>query len=369
MEIESLVNIKSFDLKNNEKIIDYLISQFKNKSQEIIKIKNPDYKNKFNLLIGLNTKIENAKNAIILSGHIDTVVADETLYKTNPYIATKINNKLYGLGVIDMKCFFASIIENINNIKQLNSPIIIAISCDEETNLFGVNEIIKTLKEKNVSPAITIIGEPTNSKLATYSKSCFEYKITVIGKSCHSSNPKNGINSIYIISKLISFIEKLSKKQKNSTLNVGLINGGTAINIVPSFAEISFDIRSETNKEKNKCLNYILKKINILKQKYKNSDISILETLAIPPLEQRNSNLINLIKSKLNFDETNFPAASEAGYFQSFGGDAVLFGVGDITLAHKPNEFMVIEDYENYNKLFLSMLKTISENLNKEKNI
>ena len=61
MEVENLVNIKSFSLSNNTEIIDYLISKLKDKSKEIIKIKNPDYANKFNLLIGLNTKLKDAK--------------------------------------------------------------------------------------------------------------------------------------------------------------------------------------------------------------------------------------------------------------------------------------------------------------------
>ena len=129
-KIQELVNIKSFSLQENQEIIDYLIKEFKPYSKEIIKVKNID-NNKYNLIIGLNTEVKNTK-ALILSGHIDTVVADEQAYNTNPYQATLINDKLYGLGVIDMKSFFACILNNIELLSKQDYPIIIVITSDEE---------------------------------------------------------------------------------------------------------------------------------------------------------------------------------------------------------------------------------------------
>lgn len=119
--LKELIEINTFDEKSNNEMVDYLVKKFKPFSQEIIKLKNPDY-DKYNLVIGLNTKLKNIDNAIILSGHIDTVIADEKAYQTNPYTITQIDNKIFGLGVIDMKCFFSTIIDNICLIKNLNYP-------------------------------------------------------------------------------------------------------------------------------------------------------------------------------------------------------------------------------------------------------
>ena len=107
--VKELVNIKSFDMKDNRQIIDYLTEKFQPYCKEILKIKIP------------NTNLKDTK-AIILSGHIDTVPANEKLYNTNPYEATLIGDKLYGLGIIDMKCFFASILDCIKEISSLNLP-------------------------------------------------------------------------------------------------------------------------------------------------------------------------------------------------------------------------------------------------------
>ena len=145
--LQELISINSYSDSENEDIINYLIEKIEPYSKEIIKIKNPN-NNKNNVLIGINTKIENV-DAIVLSGHIDTVVPGANrLYKTGEIV----EGKLYGLGVIDMKCYFASIIDNIEQIASLNKPIILAISCDEETNLCGINEIIKVMQERKVCP-------------------------------------------------------------------------------------------------------------------------------------------------------------------------------------------------------------------------
>ena len=82
--LEELVSIKSFDTKQNKEIIGYLEKRFASYSKEIIKVKSLE-DDREGLIIGLNTKLDNVKDAIVLSGHIDTVVADEKLYNTNTY--------------------------------------------------------------------------------------------------------------------------------------------------------------------------------------------------------------------------------------------------------------------------------------------
>lgn len=119
--IKNLINIKSFNLFENENIINYLINEFSIFSKEIIKIKN-EKNDKYNLLIGLNTELKNVPDAIVLAGHIDTVVADENAYDTDPYCATEIEGKIYGLGAIDMKSYFACILNNIETLKSCGRP-------------------------------------------------------------------------------------------------------------------------------------------------------------------------------------------------------------------------------------------------------
>lgn len=127
--LEELISIKSFDLNQNIEIINYLEKQFAPISKEIIRFQNQNDERE-NLLIGINTNLKNVDNAIILAGHIDTVMADEQAYNTNPYTAVNIDGKIYGLGVIDMKSFFAVILNNINKLSKMKLPIIVAITSD-----------------------------------------------------------------------------------------------------------------------------------------------------------------------------------------------------------------------------------------------
>lgn len=354
-----LVNIKSFDENQNSEIINYLEQTFAT-CKQIEKIKNDD-NNIYNLVVGINTNLKNIDNAIILSGHIDTVVADEKSYNTNPYQATLVDDKIYGLGVIDMKCFFASILDNLEFLKKQSSPIIVCITGDEETNLQGVNKISQFLKQQNITPYFTLVGEPTSLGFCTKSKSCFEYSIEVYGKSCHSSKPQNGINSNYICAKLINFIEKMAKKQKNTSLSCNIMQGGGKVNIVSSYAKITFDIRSPQKKCADYCLKQISKKIRKLEKTYKGCEIKITNNLYIPALENKSKKLVDKILKQYKQTAFEFIGGCEAGYFCELGGEAIIFGAGDLNLAHKPNEFLDINNYQKYNQMFVEIISKICE--------
>lgn len=353
--VSELVSIKSFDTNVNKEIIDYLIFTLKNNVEEIVKIKS-DSSNKNNLVVGVNTKLKDIKNVIVLSGHIDTVVADEGKYATNPFEAVKVNDKLFGLGIIDMKCFFASIIDNIKKIKKLKTPVVISISCDEETTLEGVKKITEFFQKQNIVPGLTIVGEPTSMKFCFESKSCYEYEIEIFGKSCHSSSPENGINANYIAAKIMIEIEKLNGLIEGTSLSCGVVSGGRASNIVPNYASLKFDIRSKTKLQKDKVIFLIEEKIEELKNEYKGSEIKLNSKLVIPPLENKNSDFLNALMVKYDIEEGEFKGGCEAGFFQELGGETVIFGTGDLELAHKPNEFMIIKKYFEYNQLLMQIL-------------
>lgn len=356
--IKELISIKSFSCEENEEIINYLIKKFTPYSKEIIKVKNfNDQKN--NLLIGINTSLNNVENAIVLAGHIDTVTADETAYKTNPYTPVIINDKLYGLGVIDMKSFFGCILNNIQELQKLKTPIIVTITCDEETNFNGIKVVQECLKSRNITPIFTIVGEPTSSNICTSSKSCYEYCINVKGKSCHSSSPKDGINANYIIARLMLYIEELNYKYEDTSLSCNIVNGGERINIISNNANIYFDIRSKTQNNADNALKDINSKIKELEKLYTGCEIYITNTLSILPCEKRDSIIIDKLINKFNLLEKEFIGGCEAGYYQVLGGDAIILGCGDLSLAHKPNEYANIKEYLNYNNLLFNILKYI----------
>ena len=355
--LKELVGIKSFDVCKNKEIIDYLELQFKPYSKEVIRIKNSG-DGRENLLVGINTDLKNISDAVVLSGHIDTVVANESEYKTNPYVATIVGDKMFGLGIIDMKAYFAAILNNIKEIEKLNKPVVVAISGDEETRLEGVINLTKKMEELNIVPSLTIVGEPTAEVVCTSSKSCYEYQVDIIGKGCHSSTPKNGINANYVAARIMLYLEKMCGKIKNTTLSCNVVSGGEKVNIISSKASLVFDVRSDFAKDKEKAIKKLQKFIVKLEKRY-GAQIALNEKLAIPALEKRKSAKIEEILKVFSLQENKFVGGCEAGYYQALGGDAIVFGVGDLTLAHKPNEYLVLDEFERYSKRFLKLLKAI----------
>ena len=341
--LKELVSIRS---DNKEKdVLTYIEKTLKGKVKEINYIKSEN--DKYNILIGINSELKDIE-PIVLSGHIDTVNADEKAYLTNPYDLVIKDGKAYGLGVIDMKCFTASIIDLIDDLKKYSCPIV------------GIDSIINELKEKNIKPKFTIIGEPTSMKINNISNGCFEYKVEVYGKSCHSSTPQNGINSICILARLITYIEELSNKYSDLVMNSNIISGGTIINRIPDYATMSFDIRTTNMINYNEVVKLVENKINELQEEYKTS-IKLTKELEIPPLSCKNKNNIKMIRSVLNLEVESFSGGCEAGYYENYSGDVILFGVGDLSLAHKPNEYMIIEDYKKYNIKLIDLLNVVND--------
>lgn len=349
--LKRLVEARSDE--NCDEIIKILTTEIQNKVEEIKIV--GDKSNA--LLIGINTKLKDIE-PIILSGHIDTVCANEKLYETNPYKLTEIDGKCYGLGSIDMKSFVAIVMDNIEIIKKVDCPIVLALSTDEETTLNSINVLIDSMKNLNIKPKFTIIGEPTNQKFGLSSNACYEYDVKFFGKACHSSRISDGINSICACAKFITFIEENQKKY-DITANCGVVCGGDVVNKVPDYAELKFDIRSIFKTDIDKFLVDVNNFVVELEKKYAGLKIEIENSLLIPAFNMFGNDKIRSIAKEMNIEIESFSGGCEAGYYSAYSGDAVIFGVGDLALAHKPNEFVVKEEYYDFSKKLVKILQCL----------
>ena len=351
--LEKLVNIRSDN--TCDQIIDYLKEELISKTKEVKIIEKEDKV----LIVGINTQLKNIE-PVILSGHIDTVSANEQQYITNPYKLTVQGKKAYGLGSIDMKSFTAIILDKIEEIKKIEMPIILVLTTDEETKLKSIEQAINSLKEMNIKPKITIIGEPTKSEFNLSSNACYEYLVKFYGKACHSSKIQQGVNAICACAKLISFIESRQKQYK-LTSNCGVITGGEVVNKVPDFAKITFDVRSIYDKDIKFFMQDIQNYINTLICEYDGLKVELQNELKIPAFNMMENKKIKTIAKQLDIKINSFTGGCEAGYYTQYSGDAIIFGVGDIALAQKPNEYVEIDEYNKYSNKILSVLNEIKK--------
>lgn len=234
--------------QSNKGFIDLLSNYFSDLKFSIQINQVPCTNNKFNMLASIGS----GHGGLLLSGHSDTVNFDEKTWTKDPFMLTEVDNRFYGLGTVDMKGFFAFVLEVISsiNIKKINKPIYVLATANEETDMSGAKYFIKSAI---IKPDCIIVGEPISLQLISSHKGHISYLIQVTGKTGHSSNPDSGINSIEIMNNIIKhliFLKNDLKKynHKNfsipySTMNLSSIHGGDTINRICSLCTLKFEIR------------------------------------------------------------------------------------------------------------------------------
>lgn len=352
-----LINLK-FDAnsESNDEIVKFLQEKFSG-ATEIAVIKN---KNGFkNLVVGVNTALENVQNALILSGHMDTICPGET-WNTD-YRETE--KTIYGLGSCDMKAYLAELIYKFDFLKEQTYPIIISLTSDEETTVEGVQNVLDFYKKKKITGKFFIIGEPTNSCVCTAHKGMVDLVVKVTGKTAHSSVPKQGVNAIYIASKFAEAVEKLNKEYEpqKSSLNVSRIKGGVSGNSVAQNCSLYMDFRALNNVHHVEILEKIYKIKNNLLKKYKGSTIEIDVKFNLPCFQEQNSEIASKICEKLEVQPQFFSAWTEAGYLSGYIPNGIIFGAGSLKFAHKENEQVTLEQLEVYDENFVKVINEYME--------
>ena len=320
--LENLVKFNTIKDKENKEILDYIE----------------------NTLISMGFKTEKRDKFLIMYnkedaqlgflGHTDTVEFTDN-WKYNKFDLTKIGNKIYGLGVCDMKSGIAAIISAISQIdfKNFDKGMKLYFTYDEEIGFSGIKDVINY---ENKFPSTMIIGEPTNNEIMIGSKGLMEYKIIFKGIKTHSSTPEKGksaiMSAISFINELNIFYENKLKQDLNSnfeipytTMNIGKINGGSSINSVPDSCEVLIDFRT-TDEEKEKSI------VNILQNLREKYECEIKELNKISAF---------LTKTKISNKTCNF--ITEASFLKN---DRIILGAGPVT-AHEVDEYITTESLYN----------------------
>lgn len=311
-----------------------------------------------NYLLKLGFKTESKTKNLVMTigknarlgflGHTDTVEYIKEF--KNPFELAIKDEYLYGLGVCDMKGGIAAMLQAIStiNFNQLKNGMKLYFTYDEEIGFGGIYELVKNNEN---FPEFMIFGEPTNNKLLTGGKGLMEYEINFKGKKAHSSNPEKGIsanlNAVNFIYELNKFYNNRIKKDIENayeipftTMNIGMIKGGSAKNSIPANCEISIDFRIV----KNDHIKLIKNKIEELAKKYI-ADVNIIEIIE-PFLDK-----IDFIKK---IETANF--MTEASFINS--AKRIILGAGPIT-AHEVNEHISKESYDKLVKQYQDLIYKI----------
>lgn len=345
IKIPTISSVKTTIDQSNKIFID-LLSNYFSELNFSIQIKNIPNTNKFNMLSSFGT----GDGGLLFSGHTDTVDFDENTWTKDPFKLVEKDNKLYGLGAVDMKGFFAFLLDVISsmNIKKIKKPIYILATANEETDMSGARYFAQST---NIKPDCIIIGEPTCLKLINAHKGHFSYKINILGNTGHSSNPYHGINSIEIacniIKKLIDLKQYLQQKYLHKdfsiaypTMNFGSIHGGNAINQICSLCSITFEIRPIPQLNLKTLETLLTEKLKKIQKKWPNRIFLKNLFFSVPAYEiSQNHQIVQTVENLCKIKSTTANYCTEAPFLKKIAPTLIL-GPGSIDQAHYPDEYL-----------------------------
>jgi acetylornithine deacetylase len=301
---------------------------------------------------------------LVLSGHTDVVPIDGQEWTVAPFVPSIKDGRIYGRGTTDMKSFLAVCLALAPEFKKakLKRPIHFAFSYDEEVGCLGVRRLLDDLKARGIKPAGCVVGEPTNMKVIRAHKGKLSLRGHVRGFECHSSLAPRGVNAVQYAAMIVARIAEMNAKFAadgpfdrefdipHTTAHVGTILGGTALNIVPKDCSFDFEFRHLPVHDPRALFaeleTWVRKEIEPkMKAVHADTGVKFEEISTFPGLAgDEDAEVTQAAKAASGGNATGKVAfGTEAGLFETAGIPTVICGPGDIDQAHKPDEFVALE--------------------------
>ena len=358
--IRALVGFDTTSVKSNLPLIDFVRDYLRGYGIESRYVVSEDG-TKANLWVTVGPDVP---GGVVISGHTDVVPVDGQPWDSDPFGLVEKDGRLYGRGTADMKSYIAIALSLVPEmlIRPLQRPIHFALTHDEEVGCIGAPRLIKDVVENLPRPGAVIIGEPTEMQVVDAHKGINSFVTTVTGHEAHSSLTHQGVNAVMTAGRLIAFLsdlaaEKATNPEPNSrfdppysTIHVGTIEGGTALNIVSRLCEFKWEIRAlpgDDPAETVARLNEFCRRelLPTMRRVALETGIETVSKLIVPALSPDPGSPAEQLAFALTGTNATHAVsyATEGGQFQEAGLPAVVCGPGSIEQAHKPNEFISLE--------------------------
>jgi len=309
---------------------------------------------------------------VVLSAHTDVVPAGEANWSSPPFTASLRERRVYGRGSCDMKGFIACILAQIDTLKRMASdtPVHIALSYDEEVGCRGAPDLVAAVAQMDVRPALCIVGEPTSLKPVTAHKGKVARRITIKGLTGHSALPHRAANAVTAASRIVSLIDDIAQDcalrasplstfdPPYTTVHIGSLHGGSALNLVPDRAVIEFEIRYLPDTDVAALLRRIEAGIDDQRARLRRSapeaDITSEDMASYPGLATAGDEPALAIVAEITHSEARRETVSfgtEAGLYSAAGIPTIVCGPGNMARAHKANEWIGLDELAATNRM------------------
>ena len=316
---------------------------------------------KANLFATIGPEVD---GGVVLSGHTDVVPIEGQAWSTDPFVMDEREGRLIGRGACDMKGFIACALAMAPRFAEavLARPLHLAFTFDEETGCLGAPVMLERLAETGPKPSVCIVGEPTEMRVIEGHKGCHEYTTRFRGLEGHGSKPDAGVNAVEYavryVAELIATADALKDRASEhspfdppwTTISTGGIRGGIAHNVIPNAAEVDWECRPVNPEDaayvKDRIWTYaeqtLLPAMRAVDPAASIETEVIGEVAGLTPLAD--SQAVRLVTELTGANTTGtVPFGTEAGLFQNMGIHTVVCGPGSIDQAHKPDEFVSLD--------------------------
>ena len=356
-----LVAIDSVSSRSNAEIISHLESRCLARGLECKRFRHDDHGvEKINLLAftpDQSIAPSSLRSAgalqieLALVGHTDTVPYDPAW--TEALRLTEKDGKLFGRGACDTKAFIAATLTAVESIdlSKLKKPLALVFTADEEIGCLGAKRLAEA---RPFVAQHAIVGEPTSLQPMRAGKGYCLAEITVRGREAHSAYPALGASAIFRAARLIEHIERIAENLKSdqragfdppyTTVNVGIINGGSAKNVVAGHCSFTLEWRTIPGQKSDHVLNLVKQAVTDLQRDDSDFVCEIDAARADESFETcADSSLVQFLEQASRNASGTVAFGTEAPGMIALGADAVVFGPGDIRVAHRTGEFVPID--------------------------
>jgi len=289
---------------------------------------------------------------LALVGHTDTVPYDPNWNEALQL--TERDGKLFGRGSCDTKAFIAAALTASEGIElaQLKKPLALVFTADEEIGCLGARRLAKA---KPFTTRYAIVGEPTSLQPMRAGKGYCLAEVIVRGREAHSAYPQIGASAIFRAARLIERIERIAEQLQSdqhkdfdppyTTINVGIIKGGSAKNVVPGECGFTLEWRTIPGQESDFALNAVRKEVEHLRSADPDFECEIDAVRADDSFETAaDSELVQFLQQAAEQSASTVAFGTEAPSMIALGAEAVVFGPGNIREAHRTGEFVPVSE-------------------------
>ncbi|WP_028390054.1 M20 family metallopeptidase [Bacillus cihuensis] len=370
--LQSLIQINTINPPGMEKALADLISLRLSESGLLIHSDVVE-EDRENLIVSYSSEdqLTNNSKTLIYSGHFDTVPVGNVEWNFPVFEGKQVENRIFGRGSSDMKSGVAAMILAIECIQKagikLSGNLQFIGTVGEEVNCIGAREVVK--KGQIDQATAIVISEPTSNQVVVAHKGALWLEISMFGKTAHGSMPSHGINAILAINHFINKLNNYDLRYErhdilgDSTLNIGMIQGGVGPNVVPDQCKITIDIRTvpgqnhqEIVGEINELLQKVSEEMNV---SYKIDVINNLVSVYTAP----DHPFIHLALDKAQSYLQNDPNIGGVNYYTDGSiyrnhlqnVPILICGPGEPTVAHQPDEWVDIQKYLDSIRFYISL--------------